>query len=273
MILNIRITNSNEEFIKYLLQDSNYHLLYEKRDRNTITRVMNFLNNIDLREPITVLERSFAYVEERETHQSFNFVTNLVIGEPRIYIYNTHPGEMYTASGLQSYGIDFGVRMASYILQDKLNRNGLSTIVEERSVPDFLRRYNLPFSRSYDATRRFVTSTLEEYKNLDLIIDLHRDALARNLSIVTIGEQTYARVMFVVNPKYAPNMDLAKRMDNKIRELYPGLSRGIYTRNTGSFNQDIHPNIILLELGGQHNTVSEVLNTIDALVEVIKEVL
>ena len=163
--------------------------------------------------------------------------------------------------------------MASYILQDKLNKNGLSTIVEERSVPDFLRRSNLPFSRSYDATRSFATSTLEEYENLDLIIDLHRDALPRNLSIVTIEEKTYARVMFVMNSNNAPNMTLAKRLDNKVKELYPGLSRGIYTKNSSSFNQDIHPNIILLELGGQHNTVSEVLNTIDALVEVIKEVL
>ena len=40
-----------------------------------------------------------------------------------------------------------------------------------------------------------------------------------------------------------------------------------------NFNQDLNKNVLLLELGGNYNTIDEVLNTIDALALSIKELL
>ena len=74
-----------------------------------------------------------------------------------------------------------------------------------------------------------------------------------------------------MNPNYDDNMSLVKKLNNSINTKYPKLSRGIYDGYRDTFNQDLNSNAILLEVGGQHNTVNEVVNTIDAIAEIIKE--
>lgn len=39
----------------------------------------------------------------------------------------------------------------------------------------------------------------------------------------------------------------------------------------GIYNQDLAPNVILLEMGGNENTYEEVINTIDLITPIIKE--
>lgn len=60
-----------------------------------------------------------------------------------------------------------------------------------------------------------------------------------------------------------------------ISKKYPTLSRGIYKKQgqgvDGVYNQDINSKMILLELGGYQNTMSEVNNTIDLIASIIKE--
>ena len=45
-----------------------------------------------------------------------------------IYIYNSHQLENYDSTNLDIYGITPNVMMASYLLKEKLNKKGLSTI-------------------------------------------------------------------------------------------------------------------------------------------------
>lgn len=280
--LEVRLVNSNEEFIKYLLQDSNYHLLYEKQNKNIIAKIINFINDFDVQEPVTILENSFAYVDSNElsgssTNQAvtnqFYYISNPIIDKPRVYIYNTHQGEAYAGKGLEQYNITPGVKMAAYLLQDRLNSLGITTIVEERSVSDYLKANNLDYSQSYQATRKFLIDALDEYQSFDLIIDLHRDALDKELSTTTIDGKSYAKILFVMNQNYSDNIELVKNINNKLNTKFPGLSRGIYDKYKDTFNQDLSKNALLLEIGGQHNTIDEVLNTVDALIEILKEIL
>lgn len=39
----------------------------------------------------------------------------------------------------------------------------------------------------------------------------------------------------------------------------------------GIYNQDVSENCLLLELGGNENNITEVLNTVDLMSEIIKE--
>ena len=41
----------------------------------------------------------------------------------------------------------------------------------------------------------------------------------------------------------------------------------------GIYNQDFSPNTLLIELGGQYNSINEVNNTVLVLAEVLKEVI
>lgn len=269
ILTDIRLVNGNEAFVKRMLQDSNYHLLYEKQERNVISKILKLVNQNSLEEPITILETSFAYNEDK-SQPVFAYMNNPIDEKIRVYIYSTHQGEEYSGKGLSEYNISPGVMMASYILQDKLNSIGINTLVETRSVKDYLNQNNLPYTESYEATRYFLKTTLEQYPDLDLVIDLHRDALAKDLSTTTIDEKSYARILFVMNPNYDSNINLVKNINNTINKNYPGLSRGIYDKYRNTFNQDLHRKALLLEVGGQYNTIDEVMNTLDAVVEGIK---
>ncbi len=57
---------------------------------------------------------------------------------------------------------------------------------------------------------------------------------------------------------------------------YPGLSRGVLPPKKGPgtngvFNQDLHENALLIEIGGVDNNMEELYRTADALAEVFSE--
>lgn len=62
-------------------------------------------------------------------------------------------------------------------------------------------------------------------------------------------------------------------INNLFNKYYPGLSRGIYKKQgagvNGVYNQDISSNTILIEIGGVDNNIDEVLNTTEAVANVL----
>ena len=130
----------------------------------------------------------------------------------------------------------------------------------------------MSYEKSYLATRSFLKDKLNEYE-FDLIIDLHRDAVSKDKTTTTIDGKDYAKVMFVANVNYKDNIALANKLNDIINNKFESLSRGIYNKYVDNFNQDLNKNVLLLELGGNYNTIDEVLNTIDALALSIKELL
>lgn len=246
--------NSNELFVKRLLQKSNYYLINENLDTNLTYKLFKF----DLKNPITIMDKVFAYEKDIQT---FAYIQNNFVDNPKVYIYSTHPNEKY---------IDNTISYASLILQEKLNSLQVETIVEERSVVEYLEDNNLEFDDSYKATREFLSDKLKTY-DFDLIIDLHRDAV--NNTTVKINNKEYAKIMFVQNVNYKDNITLANKLNDILNEKYPGITRGIYNKYVDNFNQDLNNNVLLIELGGNTNTFEQVNNSIDALAYSIKELL
>ena len=246
--------NSNELFVKRLLQKSNYYLINENLDTNLTYKLFKF----DLKNPITIMDKVFAYEKDIQT---FAYIQNNFVDNPKVYIYSTHPNEKY---------IDNTISYASLILQEKLNSLQVETIVEERSVVEYLEDNNLEFDDSYKATREFLSDKLKTY-DFDLIIDLHRDAV--NNTTVKINNKEYAKIMFVQNVNYKDNITLANKLNDILNEKYSGITRGIYNKYVDNFNQDLNNNVLLIELGGNTNTFNQVNNSIDALAYSIKELL
>ena len=60
-----------------------------------------------------------------------------------------------------------------------------------------------------------------------------------------------------------------------IDEKYPGLSKGVITKegpsSNGVYNQDLHENALLLEIGGYENTLDEMYRTADVIAEVFSD--
>ena len=262
---------SNTKFIDQLFYQSNSHIV-SKVDNNLFSEFINTINNIQLSEPITILDKVFTYEKEPNVTQAFAYIQNNVVDNPRVYIYSTHPNEGYLGEKVEGYELDNTVILASILLQEKLNEKGIGTIVEERSASQYIKEHNLNYDQSYQATRVFLKNQLEN-NDFDLIIDLHRDAVPKSTTTTVIDNQSYAKIMFVANVNYKENIALANELNSIINNKYPTLSRGIYNKYVDNFNQDLDSNVILLELGGNYNKMEEVLPTIDALANSIEELL
>lgn len=66
--------------------------------------------------------------------------------------------------------------------------------------------------------------------SLTFFIDLHRDAASYERTMLEIDGEKYAKIMFVVGLKhdnYAPNLELANKLNDKIKEFNSELSRGV----------------------------------------------
>ena len=105
---------------------------------------------------------------------------------------------------------------------------------------------------------------------------MHRDSSLKSKTTTTIDGKSYARVMFLVgleHDNYNANLKVATDINNLIKAKYPSLTRGIYKKSgpgvNGIYNQDFNSNCILIELGGQYNTMLEVSNTIDILAKIL----
>ena len=86
--------------------------------------------------------------------------------------------------------------------------------------------------------------------------------------------------MFLIgleNPNYQENLIFTEKLNNKINQKYPNLTKGIYKKGgpgvNGVYNQDFSKYLILVEMGGYQNTPIEVLNSSLALAECFMEVI
>ena len=280
IIMNIKLVNSNEDFLKALLTDSSYHLLYEKKSQDIFTKI--FSKIFDVNKPVSILQNTLHFSPNTE---NMTYVNNPKLKEvenlkqdPTVYIYNTHQSEAYQGNALEGYNISPGVMMASYILQEKLAAQNIKADVMQDNITDYLNLNNMKYSQSYNVSRIFLQDALKKYPNYKLIIDLHRDALSKDKSTTIINNKSCAKISFVVGTKhqnYQENLNTTNKIENKIKQKYPALTRGVITKgeqgSNGIYNQDLNKNIILIEIGGEENTIDEVLNTIELIAPIIKE--
>ena len=281
VIMNVKLAKTNEDFIKGMLADSNYHLLYEKKADNLLNKMFSYIFNIN--EPVSILENTFHYKANKETN---GYVSNpkketqvsKIKEDPLVYIYNTHQSEEYQGKTFEAYNITPGVMMASYLFQDKLEKLEVNTIVLEDNIIDYMNLNNMKYSQSYKASRQFIEQTIKNTPSLKLIIDLHRDSVSKDKATTIINNKSCAKISFVIgneHDNYEQNLELSNKLNNMIKEKYPNLTRGVLIKggkgNNGIYNQDISPKQTLIEIGSQESTIDEVLNTIELLSPIIEE--
>lgn len=235
------------------------------KEDNIVKKVMsqNYSN------PILLLNESYKEVTENNNST-----------KPVIYLYNSHPTEEYKSSNIGEYYINPTVIMNNYILEGIFNKRGYKTYVEEESVKDILNEKNWNYASSYKASRILLENAKLNNPSLEYYIDIHRDSLEKDKTTVTINDKDYAKIIFLLgleNPNYEENNKFIEKINNKVNNYYPGLSKGIYKKEgpgvNGVYNQDFSSRLILLEIGGYENTTSEVLNTAIAFSKCYLEVL
>lgn len=218
-------------------------------------------------DPIYILEYTSNF-KEKEVIEEIN---------PVVYIYTTHESESYKGINNEVYNVIPNVSLVSSILKEKLDNLNIITEVETSSVNTILKNNNWSYRYSYNASRQIIEPKIVN-NNYKLIIDLHRDSSSLETSTLYLDNKKYARVLFVIGTEYnnyESNYNIANILNNKMNSKVNNISRGVIKKggsgNNGIYNQDLNPNMILLEVGGPYNTLEEIINTLDILSVSIKE--
>mgnify|MGYP004518763305 CR=1 FL=1 len=267
----IRNMISSDDYLNYLLK------VGFNRQINSSDIKSSFLDKNNIANIISGLQDDSKNNNEEvnnSTSDNLKEVTNSQ--KPVVYIYSTHDTEGYASSYFNIYNIKPDVKIAAYYLQEKLNDLGINTIVEKRVIKDALNKNGWVYKDSYKASRIYLEDTYKNNNSLKFFIDLHRDSSLKSKTTTSIDGKDYARVMFLVgleHDNYNANLKVATDINNLIKEKYPNLTRGIYKKSgpgvNGIYNQDFNSNCILIELGGQYNTMLEVSNTIEVLAKIL----
>lgn len=293
---------SNEEFINILVSSGNANILSKYKTTNIINGTMKFLLNIDFTNPKSILNNSilkYGSTKKKKTEATISISYNddysdmdelkkvsdyikdpnpKEIKKPLVYLYNTHQLENYNNDNLEIYGITPNVQMASYLLREKLDSMGISTIVEDANMSNILASNNWNYAYSYQASASLITDKKNKYPTLKYFIDIHRDSIPKSASTASLNNKNYAKILFVVGKDYntwQDNYNFSNKLNDLLNTYYSGISRGIITKSgtgvNGIYNQNLSPNCILIEVGGNENTIEEVYNTIEVLADILNK--
>ncbi|WP_453993759.1 stage II sporulation protein P [Bacillus nitroreducens] len=202
------------------------------------------------------------------------------VTDKKVFIYHSHSYESYlpllglTGDPDMEKAADSktNITLVGELLGKELEQYGIKTIVDTTNVGQELKKKGWGTSRSYALSREIVQSAMANDSNIDFLIDLHRDGVRKDVTTVTINNEPYARVFFVVgkaSANFEQSFTLAQSLNEIIEAQYPGISRGVIAKGldqgNGIYNQDLAENSILIEVGGVDNDMKELKNTVKAL--------
>lgn len=203
---------------------------------------------------------------------------------PLVGIYHSHTSEMYRTDDFfpphphdyHRFGTpDTGIVRVGEALAERLRAYGIG-VVHSRRVHD------APVhALAYRRSRETVQEMLDRFPTLEIILDVHRDA-PEGLTAVVAG-QTVGQVMLLVgsgqqarglaNPHWQRNLALARELEAVMEQRFPGLHRRTWVRGDARFNQDLHPGMLLVEIGSYDTHLDEAVAAARLLGDALAEAL
>lgn len=193
---------------------------------------------------------------------------------PRVLIYHAHasenygPGNTHARPGTAGDVVEVG--------------RALAAALEQRGIPTIHLTgvYDNPWNQAYAASADAVRQVLAANPSIELVLDIHRDAVeSRQAGIATVqvGTERVAKVLFAVgernNPNTQANAAMATRLKDAMDQMYPGMSRGVRLFNQES-NGHMHPNAVEVHVGDYYdNNLEQAKATARYLADVVASVL
>ena len=204
-----------------------------------------------------------------------------------VLIYHTHTTETYTKMEVDTYeesgefrtlDKNYNVVKVGNRVKELLEKRGIG-VYHEQEIYDYP-SYNLSYSKAGKA----ITALTNKYKNANIVLDIHRDALGTGTEIyrpiVNIGGEDVAQILLVVgsnqgglsHSKWRENLKFALKIQQIANQKYPGLCRYVILRKE-RFNQHVAPAALIVEMGATGNTMDEVLRSADLFTDILLEVI
>ncbi len=199
---------------------------------------------------------------------------------PQILIYHTHSLEAFSdsAAGDESTSI---VGVGEYLASVLREKYGYNVMHHTESYDKESRDY------AYNSALPALEKLLAEYPSIEVVIDLHRDAMPEEKRLVMnlqgrptaqfmffngLSRTAKGNIEYLENPYLEDNLAFSFQMQAACNEYYPGLARRVYLK-AYRYNMHLCPKTLLIELGAQNNTVEEAMNACDPLAHVLHLVL
>lgn len=190
-----------------------------------------------------------------------------------VLILHTHGTEAYLPDGAKHYSVDEDFRSyteaetvvaVGTVFAEALRAAGIE-VFHDTTMYDAK-----SFDNAYAASRAGAKAWLEKHPQIRYVIDLHRDAVAREgvgcKTLCSGTTEPTAQVMLVIgtneagaaHPYWRQNLAIAATYQEHLN-AYPTLARPVYLRRA-SFNQQLSEGAMLLEVGSAANTITEAKN-------------
>ena len=200
---------------------------------------------------------------------------------PTMLIYHSHAGETYSDSpegNYHSQNKEKSVIEVGTLLTEQLSKKGwgVAHSTKYHDYPDF--------TKSYASSLETVKSMLNNHKNINIAIDLHRDGRDLNTDAdmqkenermtTTYKGEKVAKFFFVVGMKNT-NVDevqeLAEDITKFAQSKYPELVLPIVKKQYGKFNQYMAQNHMLIEVGSNGTSSEEAKASAKYIAEILDE--
>lgn len=208
------------------------------------------------------------YSDEENSDEKMNFLP----GEAVVGIYTTHNAETYqpTDGKAKLEGKNAGVSLVAEELAKELQDKYQIPVVRSDVIHDYP-----DWLKSYSNSLKTAQQLLKANPSLQILFDIHRDAGLKTKETVKINDKEAAKILIIVGMKHGnwqANYEFANKVKVSADELYPGLVKGVRLRESGRYNQHLHPQALLIEVGSEKNSLDEALTATRAFAEVVSKV-
>ena len=287
---NLSYSIDKEEFLKFLIESSypesstkedNSKEEKDKEDK-TANKEEDYIKVHIGEENVPTLNSNSNNKEDVSVASSeYKNDIRLTKENPTMLIYHSHAGETYSDSPEGNYhskNKEKSVIEVGTLLTEYLNQKGwgVAHSTKYHDYPDF--------TKSYISSLETVKSMLNNYKNINIAIDLHRDGRDLNtdeqiqkenerMSTTYNGEKV-AKFFFVVGMRN-PNVDEVKSLAEDITKFaqtkYPDLVLPVVEKPVGKFNQYMAENHMLIEVGSNGTSSEEAQASAKYIAEILDE--
>lgn len=199
--------------------------------------------------------------------------------EPQVLIYHTHATESYLTQALDWYDLDYTARSTDNSRNMVAVGDALAAVLEAGGVSvihDTTQFDNPSYTEGYDRSRVAVQEYLEQYPSIQVVLDVHRDAIQSDTTITapvcTVDGVEMAQLMVVACaddgdgelPHYRENFVFAAHLTEQLEQDFPGITRPLLFCER-IYNQDLSTGSLLIEVGGHGNSLKEAVLAVQHL--------
>ncbi len=192
--------------------------------------------------------------------------------KPAVLIFHSHTSEGYEMIERSWYACDYvarsndenrnivrvGTEIANYLTELGY------TVIHDKTIHDD------SYNASYSESRKTVEKHLEEHPEIQIVLDIHRDAITLDSGtkikpVNTISGKKAAQLMIITGaeegkvenfPDWEYNLRFALQLQKKCETMFPGLMRPVLFSQR-KYNMDMTRFSLLIEMGSEANTLEE----------------